>query len=71
MSTPTAPQTSVLFEIIRTPIGWKVDEDGRCHGNYANEAKATAAARQAAMTLIDAGGRAEISYGPVLRDKRS
>jgi len=70
-SEPAAPEPSVLYEIIRTPTGWQVDEDGRGLGDYETEAQALAAAGQAAMALIDAGGRAEISYGPVLRGKRS
>ncbi len=60
---------STLFEVIRTPGGWKIDEDGRLYGEYANEAQALAAARKAATTLIDAGGKADITYGPVNRGK--
>jgi hypothetical protein len=70
-SKPAAPEPSVLFEVIRMPGGWNVDEDGRLYGEYANEAQALAAASKAAKSLIDSGGRAEITYGPVDRNKRS
>jgi hypothetical protein len=68
-SAPAAAGPSVLFEVIRTRGGWKVDEDGRLYGEYANEAQALAAARKAATTWIDTGGRADITYGPVNRGK--
>ncbi len=61
---------SVLFEIIRTPDGWKIHEDGRFHGAYAKEDQALGAAGAAATMLTNAGGKAEISYGPVHRGKR-
>lgn len=64
-------ERSILFEIIRTPAGWRVDEDGRLNGEYLEEEQAVTAARAAAMVLINAGGKAEISYGPVCQDKPS
>ena len=75
MKTPTVPvaglepEHSILFEIIRTPSGWRIDEDGRPYGAYVEEEQAVTAARAAAMVLINAGGKAAISYGPVDQDK--
>ncbi len=68
---PAPAGSSVLFEVIHISGGWKVDEDGRLYGEYANEAQALAAARKAATALIDVGGKAEITYGPVDRGKRT
>ncbi len=79
MTTPAPPDTTpdatddgpepALFEVIRTSSGWKIDEDGRLYGEYANEAQALAAAGKAATALIEAGGKADITYGPVNRGK--
>ncbi len=66
MAEETKPR-SILFVVQRKSHIWNVTKDDVFFGDFIEEKKALEAAQLAAYNIFQAGGRAEITFGPVHR----
>lgn len=65
---PFAPASkSVLFVVQRRSGIWNVTRDGVFFGDFVEEKNALEAAQTAGHAIFKAGGRAEITFGPIHR----
>lgn len=62
------PQSkSVLFVVQRRSGIWNVTKDGLFFGDFVEEKNALEAAQTAGHAIFQAGGRAELTFGPTHR----
>ncbi len=66
--TEDSQSRSVVFVVQRKSRIWNVTRDNVFFGDFIEEKNAVEAAQLAASNLIQAGGRAEITRGPINRD---